>query len=287
MLIKIDNREHELVKHIRSLVGMLPLYHGIQIEVLPLPLGDIILSIDGMDKWIVERKSLADLAASIKDGRYEEQSYRLNGLAHPNHNIVYLVEGDVNRIPVNQFKHKIDKLTLFSAMFSLSYYKGFSVFRTMHVEETALFLCHSLCKMARDTERKPFYNMEPVTTASITAITAVTAVTEGDSSSSSSSSSSNNNLPDEKDYVEVVKRVKKENITPQNIDEIILCQLPGISSVTALAIVKRFGSIAQLIAEGKKDPACLHSLSYVTEKGVTRKISKTCVQHLLDFLINK
>ena len=42
------------------------------------------------------------MLSSIKDGRYEEQSYRLNGLSHHNHNIVYLIEGDVNK--VNRFK---------------------------------------------------------------------------------------------------------------------------------------------------------------------------------------
>ena len=38
---------------------------------------------------IIERKSLADLESSIKDGRYENQSYRLDGLPVINHNIYY------------------------------------------------------------------------------------------------------------------------------------------------------------------------------------------------------
>ena len=46
------------------------------------------------DFLIIERKSLSDLIASIKDGRYNEQSYRLihsSGLYR--HHIVYLIEG--------------------------------------------------------------------------------------------------------------------------------------------------------------------------------------------------
>jgi crossover junction endonuclease MUS81 len=41
--------------------------------------------------FIVERKTADDLAASIMDGRYEEQKYRLktSGLS----NVIYLVEG--------------------------------------------------------------------------------------------------------------------------------------------------------------------------------------------------
>ena len=39
------------------------------------------------EKLVIERKSINDLLSSIKDGRYAEQSYRLNGLPNHNHNI--------------------------------------------------------------------------------------------------------------------------------------------------------------------------------------------------------
>ena len=42
-------------------------------------LGDVIIcDDDGSERMIIERKTLNDLAASIKDGRYEEQGYRLS-----------------------------------------------------------------------------------------------------------------------------------------------------------------------------------------------------------------
>ena len=40
-----------------------------------------------------------------------------------------------------------------------------------------------------------------------------------------------------------------ENVTPENIAEIMLCQIPGISSVTALAIMDKFKTIPNLIQE--------------------------------------
>jgi hypothetical protein len=92
------------------------------------------ITIDG-DDYVIERKTLRDLAASIKDGRYEEQSYRLNGLQHHNHNIIYLIEGDMYHF--NAFKDRIDKQTLYSAMFSINFFKGFSVMRSNNIEETA------------------------------------------------------------------------------------------------------------------------------------------------------
>ena len=36
------------------------------------------------------------LNSSIKDGRYVEQSHRLTGYNMHNHNIIYLIEGDLS-----------------------------------------------------------------------------------------------------------------------------------------------------------------------------------------------
>ena len=46
--------------------------------------------------YIVERKTGSDLASSIIDGRYEEQSYRLlhSGDLIP-HSVIYLIEGEI------------------------------------------------------------------------------------------------------------------------------------------------------------------------------------------------
>ena len=48
-----------------------------------------------------------------------------------------------------------------------------------------------------------------------------------------------------KNYCEVINKVKK-NITPENIGEIILSQIPGISSTTSI-LMKKYGSLYQLL----------------------------------------
>ena len=149
MIIKVDNREQELLKQINQLVLFIPAFKQLKVETANLPLGDIIIADETDDKLIIERKCLNDLLASIKDGRYEEQSYRLNGLNHHNHNIYYMIEGDVNKLN-NRFKdNKLEKLTLYSAMFSLNYYKGFSVMRTLSIEESATFICNTANKLSK------------------------------------------------------------------------------------------------------------------------------------------
>ena len=70
---------------------------NIEVVSEPLPLGDVIIyDNDGIELTIIE-KTLFDLAASIKDGRYAEQGYRLNNCQTHNHNIFCLVEGDLSR----------------------------------------------------------------------------------------------------------------------------------------------------------------------------------------------
>jgi ERCC4-type nuclease len=280
MIITVDIREQDLLSHINHLVATIPVFKNCIIKAETLPIGDIIISNETEEKLIIERKSVTDLLASIKDGRYEEQSYRLNGLNHHNHNIIYLIEGDVNR--VNRFKsdNRIEKLTLYSAMFSLNYYKGFSMFRSFSLEESATIICNMAYKLDKETAGKnAFYKNTLTNATSVTIITdeQINGQTGGDEEVEQN----------EKDYVNVIKKVKKENITPDNIGEIMLCQIPGISSVTALAIMEKYISLPNLIKEIETNNDCLKNISYTNAKGQTRKINKTSISNIVKFLLKK
>ena len=286
MLIKVDNREQDLLKQIQNLVLFIPAFKQLKVETAALPLGDIIIYDDNDEKLIIERKCLNDLLASIKDGRYEEQSYRLNGLNHPNHNIYYLIEGDVNK--ANRFKdNNIEKLTLYSAMFSLNYYKGFSVMRTLSMEETAIFICNTASKLSKSDKKAYYENKPPVNTVAnvITSENGEKNLAEG--VEQNSIVEQNLEKESDKDYISVVKKVKKENITPENIAEIMLCQIPGISSVTAIAIMDKFKTIPNLIQEIQQNDNCLKDISYQNSKGQSRKINKTSLVNIVKFLMKK
>ena len=279
MFIKIDTREQELFTKCQQIIEALPKFKDIKIISQTLPLGDIIIN-DGInDCVIIERKTLTDLAASIKDGRYEEQSYRLNGLPHHNHNIIYLIEGDVNRF--NAFKERIDKQTLYSAMFSINYFKGFSVMRSTNLDETAMIACNMVYKLVGGlkTGKIAFYN-QPTP-----------------SNKQNNNKEDNNEEKDtekkevtekkeatEKDYCSVIKKVKKENITPDNIGEIMLCQIPGVSSASALAILSQFKTLPNLIKTIQTDETCLNQICTTDPNGKTRKISKTAIATIIRFL---
>jgi len=268
VLIKIDTREQELAKQCETTISAVNHFSNLKTIIEPLPLGDIIIydEVNCQDLLIIERKTLSDLAASIKDGRYEEQSYRLNGLPHHNHNIVYLIEGDLARF--NTFKERMDKLTLYSAMVSIGYYKGFSIMRTNSLEETAMFVCASAYKLNKEKTRKPFYET-PI---------------QNTSGQPDISLNSTEECPTSKDYCSVIKKVKKENITSDNIGEIMLCQIPGISSNTAIAILSQFKTLPNLINCIQDDDTCLNTICTQDANGKSRKISKSVIASLIQFL---
>ena len=96
MKLKIDNREKKLINLITAFKEQYNL-KNIDITIEVLDIGDFIICDDDDNEiLIIERKSLNDLASSIKDGRYVEQSLRLSNLSLHNHNIIYLIEGNLS-----------------------------------------------------------------------------------------------------------------------------------------------------------------------------------------------
>ena len=281
MILRIDTRERELIKKCEDLLVAVPAFKDLKIVVEPLPLGDIIITTnrsdnENIDNIIVERKSLSDLASSIKDGRYDEQSYRLNGLPHHNHNIVYLIEGDLAKF--NSFKERIDKQTLYSAMFSINYYKGFSLMRSTSMDETAFIVCNMAYKIGKDHNKAPYFSQKAINSL----------ISNPDLESGPSDIEPSTSIPSlSKDYCSVIKKVKKDNITEENIGEIMLCQIPGISTVTALTIMEKYKYLPNLVKCLQEDPDCLNGISTTDAKGKSRKISKTTIDTIVKYLGNK
>jgi len=251
MKIILDDRETHLYSAICEMQSTME--KPFEIEKKPICLGDIHFVQDDKEILIIERKSLQDLVSSIKDGRYEEQSYRLiHSSGIHRHHIVYVVEG-----LFSQLRQPRDKKMVYSAMTMLQLYKGFSVIRTQSVVNTAEWILYTADKLGRELERGNL----PWTPES----------KEGGGEEP---------IP----YCNVVKKTKKDNITPDNIGEIILSQIPSISSVSAIAIMKKFGTITQLIDAIRNDPTCLNDIVCET-KGKTRKIGKNVVENILKFLV--
>ena len=284
MNIKIDNRETDLIQLCQlELAKVLEKEsvknkdskkdkNNITIEVLPLPIGDIILEYLGKEIIIIERKSAADLEASIKDGRYEEQSYRLTNSEVHNHNIVYLIEGSlINRQ---------NKQMLYSSMFSLNYSKGFSVLRSTSIQETAYIICNMAYKLNKNMleNKMSYYKNKEIKQE-------IKQEIKEEANDVDETDDTDKNEHQEISYCSVVKKVKKDNITPENISEIMLCQIPGISSVSAIAIMLQFKTMQNLISTMKADPLCLNSITCLNSKGQSRKLGKNIIANIIKFLL--
>ena len=222
-----------------------------------LQLGDILFTSDdeSMTYLCIERKSFQDLLASIKDGRYTEQSYRLSN-CYPNpHNVVYLLEGMLSTVK--------DKKTVISCIASLNYFKGFSVHRTVSMAETALYVLCMADKMSREFKK----GNSPMQQASMQQASGqqVSACVEAQST----------------DYCNVVKVSKKANITKENIGQLILMQIPGISSTIAIELMRPFKSFIDFVDHIRENPEYLNT---VTVK--QRKIGSNIVKGILEFILN-
>jgi ERCC4-type nuclease len=265
MLIRVDVREADLLSMFQMNLKMVPdskPTHSLRSEALPV--GDAILSSsDGATDYIVfERKSLADLAASIRDGRYKEQSLRLQAFPGVHrHHVVYIIEGDFSRY--NERFSKIGKGALQSAMCSLNYYKGFSVIRTMSIMETYDIIHSYANKLAASPAPYGHYHCHHD----------VAAPAQDEEATA----------PPAADYCSAlkVKPIKSENITPQNIGEIMLCNIPSVSTKTASVIMKKYGTLGALMDALKESANCLDDIRLETH----RKLSKQCIHNIYNFLM--
>jgi ERCC4-type nuclease len=334
MKLYIDIREEALYQKCYELLknsGSSSASAATSVELIhvPLNLGDAMLEFnDGNPAIIYERKCLADLVASIKDGRYEEQSYRLlNASDMHSHNIIYIVEG-----VLHQMRNPVEKKMVMSSITSLMLFKGFSVMRTISVGDTAEFIVSNVLKIGKDLEKgKQFAYKNGKTPASTirhehTPNTCVEVETNASSCSSNTSiveeqlhentengvdekriedesnhtskinesvNTTANSIPiknaesaEIKPYCHVVKKVKKENVTPENIGEIILCQIPSISAVNAVQIMKHYGgSLYELMNAVKNGNDGLENIKIEGSGGKSRKMSKAVVENLRKYLI--
>ena len=254
MKIKIDQREKKLISGLKILNNSNHVKNKFEIIVSNLPLGDIIICEDDKELIIIERKTYQDLASSIKDGRYSEQSYRLEAYPIHNHNVIYLIEGNIDDARITLRYTNMKPKTLQTTLFSILYFKGFSVYQTKSVMDTASWILKITDKIKREKGNRLSY-YDPFNDH-------MTAT-----------------------YNTVIHKHKKDNILPENMAEIVLSQVPMVSHKTANIIMKQFNSISDLLSSLKENDKCLDKITYETEKGKIRHISKKCISNIKKFLL--
>jgi ERCC4-type nuclease len=137
-MLYIDYRERSLIEECQKLSSEYP---TVKIESKNLHIGDMMI-----DKIILERKTWADLEASMKDKRYTEQSFRLQEAMKEGFRVYYWIEGDLSH-----YQGSIPKDNLRKALFGLME-KGFFVLQTKDCKDSAKFLMQFIEKLEKPTE---------------------------------------------------------------------------------------------------------------------------------------
>ena len=269
MKIIIDNREPtEMIEYVKNLIenasnskNMIMI-----LETANLEIGDVWIFKDYNTNSvkpdiIFERKSLSDLLASVKDGRYKEQSFRLDKFPLPNHNIYYIIEGNIERI-----SNLTSRQIIYSSLFTLSYYKGFSTINTQSVKQTGEIIYRFSDKLLRENKKKSYYDEDQ----------------EPKLNEEKEDTEEKKEKEEKVQYSSVIKASKKSNITQDNILEIMLMQIPSVSANVAQLIGANFKSMKELINNLEKDKNCLNGL-LINGK---RKIAKPTIQNIITYVLN-
>lgn len=309
MKLVIDYREKKLISLLNSVKLMNAKYKPIEILVENLPLSDVIIKDDkNNEKLLIERKTINDLASSIQDGRYNEQSYRLTNCDIHNHNIMYLIEGNISMW--NNKYTRIDRDTIYSAIFSIMYYKGFTTFITSTTVETAEFLLNTALKIHKNekqsSKKQPYYtnqmdvlsyninktlndfdnNSPPENQVSDPSLNKLNIQLNPSALKMIEDTSSPAEKTPDLKYTKYVKREKKSNITPENIDVIMLSQIPNVSVDTAIQIIDKYKTIYNLINILSENENELKDFRIKTKSG-ERRLNSNVISYIKNYIVNK
>ena len=315
-MIWVDYREKELIAVLSTMVD------DSCLRVANLPLGDVILSdhenhstIASVDDasdttptyesiWtIFERKTISDMAASIRDGRYEEQAFRLRDSPIHNHNIVYLIEGNPNKLLArsNRFsKNQLSPETMYSAFCSVLFLKGFSVYRASDLHESAAFIaqCHRKLTKVRDSNlnsksMSKYHGLYYPNRVQSAEIPTKLSLTPSGEISRAASAKDDEPEPDDTDSASAPKMREYESImkrkcaytSDRGVHMAMLCQIPTVSTVIANAILDEFGTPAKLASRIQNDPSTLVNWKYsASHDKPPRRLSKNCRENIEKFI---
>jgi len=242
MKLIIDNRE--------NIKDLFNLDENVKFE--NLEIGDYIIQSEEKDVLIIERKTINDYCASIKDGRHREQKKRLLSRYNKNQ-IIYLVEGNLD---FAQSKYnRVNSDTVVSSILNTMMRDGIHVFHTKDSNETVFFI-QSICKK----------------------------ITKQGISFLENRTSHQDDL-----FNNLTKTTKNSNIDKELCSKLMLANIPSISIKTAERILMNFGSIHNLINTLFKmddDKRIEYIQNLPSNDKNFRKISKTSAKNLIKFLID-
>lgn len=238
----IDNRE--TIKNALS--------EKIEAKTDNLDIGDYLIKYNGVVIMIIERKTIADMASSIKDGRYREQKNRLLNNFHID-KILYLIEGDLTTNNTSYSFNKVNKFTIYSSIINCLLRDNIKVFHTTNQTETIDFLVN----MYRKIDKQGLTFLKKKYTA-------------------------------QQSIINTVKPQKKGNVTEETVYLSQLCCIPGVSTKYAKAIINNyekmylFNKLVDLNEEERIKT--ISTITYETDNGKKRKLGTKIAEKINKYI---
>lgn len=146
-VLKVDNREQQLKQLFIDSANDLS---GFSVECSNLVCGDFILEVDEKPLIIIERKTVADLVASIRDGRLRVQKARMCEM-HDFSKVLYIIEGNITLDKASPHTiNGLEKTSIVSSILNTIFRDNIKVIQTMDVHGTYGLIEQILMRVAKD-----------------------------------------------------------------------------------------------------------------------------------------
>jgi crossover junction endonuclease MUS81 len=242
-IIKFDNREKELIKILEE--------RGYNIILENLELGDIQF-LDLFTKEIIiliERKTLSDLSASIKDGRYKEQKDRMIHSIKKSVRKIVLIEG------TDYENFSLPLKTIDSVIINTMIRDNIHIHLTKNKDDTINFIENIILQLPKyfDDLKKEIINGE-------------------DKAFTNEFS---------------CKSGKKDNLTPEICFRNMLNQIPGVSTSISNVLVEKYKNIAFLIKTFENKTLAISNISNEKYGSSNRRIGDKVGEKIYAFLFGE
>jgi ERCC4-type nuclease len=248
---KIDNREHKLKNLLQDSIK----HNNVsdtEVMLLNLECGDFIVQYDETPIIVIERKTLADLASSIRDHRYRLQKSKMIE-TYGRDKVMYIIEGVFDFTKDKPFYIEgMDKTSIISSIINTMIRDGIKVVNTNSIMDTCNFLVEITSRVSKD----PLKYMN----------------------GGSLDASNSNEVPVSKGKV-----FSKEDLFLHQMS-----QVPGISSKTAKAFVSHFSNMCTFYSTlgPLNEEEKLKILKNITteENNKTRRISSKVAENIVKYM---
>ena len=259
----IDNREIYIKKYFNDNTDKFP-----NIIYKNLDLGDIIIEFNDIPLIIIERKTIPDLLASIKDGRYREQKTRIkdSGIKYK----IYLIEDDITSQNIlSSAQNKMITSSLLSIII-----QEINILKTSSLADTINIL-KTLYKKLICSKANTILNYILQNNLSSDNVSGVNV--------------SGVNVSISKNVNECIN-IKKKSHDPLQCFKNQLCQIPSISNTISNVIITNYKNMNELLnAFNKMD--CKDELKYKLlenmsweNNGKTRRIGPKKAEQVYNYL---